>query len=91
VWSGSQERIATARRREYRPIGVPGAIALDVAMGLCALSPPGIAFRDILYPWIEGGQPGGGSSGDRHMLLVDRATGSSTISMRRRGTRGRCM
>ena len=22
--------------------------------------------------WIEGGQPGGGSSGDRHMLLVDR-------------------
>ena len=22
--------------------------------------------------WIEGGQPGGGSSGDRHMLLVDK-------------------
>ena len=63
---------------------VPGTQALEVvdfSDGYPDESDPGAPGRPPGYPipagartqpkWIEGGQPGGGSSGDRHMLLVD--------------------
>jgi hypothetical protein len=40
--------------------------------------PPGYPIPDearTLANWIEGGVPGGGASGDRHMLIVDRDHG----------------
>jgi hypothetical protein len=64
---------------------VPGAQPLetvDFSQGYPDESDLGAPGRPPGYPipigaraqpkWIEGGQPGGGSSGDRHMLLVDR-------------------
>ena len=66
-------------------VSVPGAQALEVvdfSNGYPDESDPGAPGRPPGYPipvgartqpkWIEGGQPGGGTSGDRHMLLVDR-------------------
>jgi hypothetical protein len=63
---------------------VPGTQALqvvDFSAGYPDESDSGAPGRPPGYPipigarteprWIEGGQPGGGSSGDRHMLLVD--------------------
>jgi hypothetical protein len=64
---------------------VPGTQPLavvDFSDGYPGESDAGAPGRPPGYPipaaartepkWIEGGQPGGGSSGDRHMLLVDR-------------------
>src|SRR5262245_22919994 len=64
---------------------VPGTQALDVvdfSPGWPGESDHGAPGRPLGYPipvgartqpkWIEGGQPGGGTSGDRHMLLVDK-------------------
>jgi hypothetical protein len=64
---------------------VPGTQPLEVvdfSQGYPSESDAGAPGRPPGYPipagarteprWIEGGQPGGGSSGDRHMLLVDR-------------------
>ena len=64
---------------------VPGTQPLEVvdfSGGYPGESDAGAPGRPPGYPipvgartepsWIEGGQPGGGSSGDRHMLLVDR-------------------
>jgi hypothetical protein len=64
---------------------VPGAQPLEVvdfSSGYPGESDAGAPGRPPGYPipsaarteprWIEGGQPGGGSSGDRHMLLVDK-------------------
>jgi hypothetical protein len=64
---------------------VPGSQPLEVvdfSEGYPDESDAGAPGRPPGYPipvsarseprWIEGGQPGGGSSGDRHMLLVDR-------------------
>jgi hypothetical protein len=64
---------------------VPGTQPLEVvdfSDGYPDESDPGAPGGPPGYPipvgartepkWIEGGQPGGGSSGDRHMLLVDR-------------------
>ena len=64
---------------------VPGTQPLEVvdfSDGYPGESDVGAPGRPPGYPipagarteprWIEGGQPGGGSSGDRHMLLVDR-------------------
>ncbi len=64
---------------------VPGTQALEVvdfSTGYPGESDHGAPGRPLGYPipvgartqpkWIEGGQPGGGPSGDRHMLLVDR-------------------
>jgi hypothetical protein len=64
---------------------VPGSQPLEVvdfSDGYPDESDPGAPGRPPGYPipigartepkWIEGGAPGGGSSGDRHMLLVDR-------------------
>jgi hypothetical protein len=64
---------------------VPGTQALepvDFSQGYPDESDVGAPGRPPGYPiptgartepkWIEGGQPGGGPSGDRHMLLVDR-------------------
>ncbi|HSD65208.1 MAG TPA: hypothetical protein VLF95_00830 [Vicinamibacteria bacterium] len=64
---------------------VPGTEPLEVvdfSGGYPSESDPGAPGRPPGYPipvgarteprWIEGGLPGGGSSGDRHMLLVDR-------------------
>jgi len=63
---------------------VPGAQPLEVvdfSQGYPDESDVGAPGRPPGYPipveartqprWIEGGQPGGGTSGDRHMLLVD--------------------
>ena len=63
---------------------VPGTQPLEVvdfSGGYPGESDTGAPGRPPGYPipagartepkWIEGGQPGGGSSGDRHMLLVD--------------------
>jgi hypothetical protein len=63
---------------------VPGTQPLEVvdfSSGYPGESDAGAPGRPPGYPipvgartepkWIEGGQPGGGSSGDRHMLLVD--------------------
>jgi hypothetical protein len=63
---------------------VPGTQALEVvdfSEGYPDESDAGAPGRPPGYPipagartqpkWIEGGQPGGGASGDRHMLLVD--------------------
>jgi hypothetical protein len=63
---------------------VPGTQPLEVvdfSGGYPGESDPGAPGGPAGYPipvgartqpkWIEGGQPGGGSSGDRHMLLVD--------------------
>ncbi len=63
---------------------VPGTQPLEVvdfSDGYPGESDAGAPGRPPGYPippgartepkWIEGGQPGGGSSGDRHMLLVD--------------------
>jgi hypothetical protein len=67
-------------------IVVPGTQALEIvdfSDGYPDESDAGAPGRPPGYPippgarteprWIEGGQPGGGSSGDRHMLLVDEA------------------
>jgi len=64
---------------------VPGTQPLEVvdfSEGYPGESDVGAPGRPPGYPippgartepkWIEGGQPGGGSSGDRHMLLVDK-------------------
>jgi hypothetical protein len=64
---------------------VPGTQPLEVvdfSTGYPAESDAGAPGRPAGYPiplgartepkWIEGGQPGGGSGGDRHMLLVDK-------------------
>jgi hypothetical protein len=64
---------------------VPGTQPLEVvdfSSGYPGESDTGAPGRPPGYPipvgartepkWIEGGQPGGGSSGDRHMLLVDK-------------------
>jgi hypothetical protein len=64
---------------------VPGTQALEVvdfSPGWPGESDHGAPGRPLGYPipvgartqprWIEGGEPGGGTSGDRHMLLVDR-------------------
>lgn len=64
---------------------VPGTEPLEVVDftgGYPGESDAGAPGRPTGYPiplgarseprWIEGGQPGGGPSGDRHMLLVDR-------------------
>lgn len=64
---------------------VPGTQPLEVvdfSDGYPGESDAGAPGRPPGYPippgartepkWIEGGQPGGGSSGDRHMLLVDK-------------------
>jgi hypothetical protein len=64
---------------------VPGTQPLEIvdfSEGYPDESDVGAPGRPLGYPipvgarteprWIEGGQPGGGSSGDRHMLLVDR-------------------
>jgi len=64
---------------------VPGTQPLEVvdfSTGYPAESDPGAPGRPAGYPipvgaraepkWIEGGQPGGGPGGDRHMLLVDK-------------------
>jgi hypothetical protein len=63
---------------------VPGTQPLelvDFSAGYPDESDPGAPGRPAGYPiprgartepkWIEGGQPGGGPTGDRHMLLVD--------------------
>jgi hypothetical protein len=63
---------------------VPGTQPLEIvdfSEGYPGESDAGAPGRPPGYPippgarsepkWIEGGQPGGGSSGDRHMLLVD--------------------
>jgi hypothetical protein len=64
---------------------VPGTTPLEVvdfSIGWPSQSDAGAPGRPVGYPipigartqpkWIEGGQPGGGASGDRHMLLVDK-------------------
>ena len=64
---------------------VPGTTPLEIvdfSPGWPDQSDSGAPGRPVGYPipvaarsqpkWIEGGQPGGGSGGDRHMLLVDK-------------------
>lgn len=65
-------------------MAVPGSQPLEPVTFLeyPGESDPGAPYRPPGYPipvearteakWIEGGAPGGGTSGDRHMLIVDR-------------------
>ncbi len=62
--------------------GTQGLQVVDFSNGYPSESDPGAPGRPPGYPipvgarteprWIEGGQPGGGTSGDRHMIVVDR-------------------